>query len=141
MPSAEGDEPFRPAAWLRNAHLQSTLSSLPPRSWLIRARARDLRRRAEPWLLDCGAGVRLLALHTQAKPVASPRPTAMLLHGWEGGAEALYVQSAGAELLRRGFDVVRLNLRDHGGTQALNRELFHSCRLPEVAGAVAAVAA
>ena len=65
----------------------------------------------------------------------------MLLHGWEGGAQALYVQSAGAELLRQGFDVVRLNLRDHGGTQALNQELFHSCRLPEVVGAVAAVAA
>ena len=64
----------------------------------------------------------------------------MLLHGWEGGAQAVYVQSAGAELLRRGFDVVRLNLRDHGGTQALNRELFHSCRLSEVVGAVAAVA-
>jgi predicted alpha/beta-fold hydrolase len=35
--------------------------------------------------------------------------------------------------------VIRLNLRDHGGTHALNRELFHSCRLPEVVGAVARV--
>jgi predicted alpha/beta-fold hydrolase len=32
--------------------------------------------------------------------------------------------------------VVRLNLRDHGDTHHLNRELFHSCRLPEVVGAV-----
>ena len=32
---------------------------------------------------------------------------------------------------------MRLNFRDHGGTHALNRELFHSCRLPEVVGAVA----
>jgi uncharacterized protein len=141
MHKLDGDEPFRPPAWLRNAHLQSTLSNLPPRNWLLRARARTLRARAEPWLLDCGAGVRLLALLSRAEAGPVPRPTAMLLHGWEGGAQALYVQSAGAELLRSGFDVVRLNLRDHGGTQALNRELFHSCRLPEVVGAVAAVAA
>jgi predicted alpha/beta-fold hydrolase len=141
MQSLEAEQSFRPAPWLRNAHLQSTISSLPPRSWLIRARARELRARAEPWLLECGAGVRLLALYSKAQNAPAPRRTAMLLHGWEGGAHALYVQSAGAELLRRGFDVVRLNLRDHGGTQALNRELFHSCRLPEVAGAVAAVAA
>ena len=31
---------------------------------------------------------------------------------------------------------MRLNLRDHGDTHHLNRELFHSCRLPEVVGAV-----
>ena len=39
----------------------------------------------------------------------------------------------------RGFDVVRLNLRDHGETHHLNRDLFHSCRLPEVVGAVRAL--
>jgi predicted alpha/beta-fold hydrolase len=141
MHSSDGDEPFQPPAWLRNAHLQSILTSLPPRSSSIRSRARDLRARAESWLLDCGEGVRLLALYTPARPAPAPGRTVMLLHGWEGGAQALYVQSAGAELLRQGFDVVRLNLRDHGGTQALNQELFHSCRLPEVVGAVAQVAA
>src|SRR5690606_14512095 len=35
-----------------------------------------------------------------------------------------------------GFDVFRLNFRDHGGSHALNEELFHSCRLTEVANAV-----
>jgi hypothetical protein len=35
--------------------------------------------------------------------------------------------------------VVRLNLRDHGDTHHLNHELFHSCRLPEVIGAVRAL--
>jgi predicted alpha/beta-fold hydrolase len=49
--------------------------------------------------------------------------------------------SLGALLLERGYAVLRLNLRDHGPTHQLNRELFHSCRLPEVVGAVRAVAA
>ena len=60
----------------------------------------------------------------------------MVLHGWEGSAESLYVLSLAQQLYDRGFDVIRLNLRDHGGTHHLNRELFHSCRLPEVIGAM-----
>ncbi len=63
----------------------------------------------------------------------------MLLHGWEGSAHSLYVLSLARQLFERGFEVVRLNLRDHGDTHHLNRELFHSCRLPEVIGAVAAL--
>lgn len=61
---------------------------------------------------------------------------ALLLHGWEGSVESHYVLSTGAEAMAAGMEVVRLNLRDHGGTHALNRELFHSCRLPEVVAAV-----
>jgi len=60
----------------------------------------------------------------------------VLLHGWEGSAQSLYVLSLGQTLYENGFDVVRLNLRDHGDTHHLNRDLFHSCRLPEVVGAI-----
>ncbi|MFO1426634.1 MAG: alpha/beta fold hydrolase [Steroidobacteraceae bacterium] len=63
----------------------------------------------------------------------------VLLHGWEGSAESLYVLSLGQSLLAAGYEVVRLNLRDHGDTHHLNRELFHSCRLPEVVGALGAL--
>ena len=63
----------------------------------------------------------------------------MLLHGWEGAADSNYVLSLAALLYARGFEIVRLNLRDHGETHHLNRELFHSCRLPEVIGAMQAL--
>ena len=88
-------------------------------------------------LLDCGDGVRLQCFYS-----SPPRPTgrvAVLLHGWEGSAESLYVLSLGELLFERGFDIVRLNLRDHGDTHHLNRELFHSCRLPEVVGAMSSL--
>lgn len=86
-------------------------------------------------LLDCGDGVRLQAFHST--PIAGrSRTMAVLLHGWEGSAQSLYVLSLAQTLHAAGFDVVRLNLRDHGDTHHLNRELFHSCRLPEVVGAV-----
>src|SRR2546423_1062434 len=63
----------------------------------------------------------------------------VLLHGWEGSADSLYVLSLAQLLFAQRFEVVRLNLRDHGDTHHLNRELFHSCRLPEVIGAVRAL--
>jgi predicted alpha/beta-fold hydrolase len=43
----------------------------------------------------------------------------------------------GQRLYALGYDVLRLNLRDHGASHHLNRELFNSCRLTEVVGAIA----
>jgi predicted alpha/beta-fold hydrolase len=127
---------FHPPRLLRSSHLQSILGSVPPRSWLIRSRAAAVLAGSTELLLDCGDGVRLQAFGTPSR-----QDMALLLHGWEGSAESPYVLSAAALLFQRGFGVVRLNLRDHGKTHALNRELFHSCRLPEIVGAVKAVSA
>ncbi|MGH8204167.1 MAG: alpha/beta fold hydrolase, partial [Steroidobacteraceae bacterium] len=133
---------FRPPAWIANRHLQSVLPSLPFRRMSVERRARAVLAASKPLVLDCGEGVRLLGLHAAPAPGAesSPRRLAVLLHGWEGSADSLYLISVAGLLHARGFDVLRLNLRDHGGTHALNRELFHSCRLPEVVGAVACAA-
>ncbi len=110
------------------------------------ARRGPIARRAAPLiaaqreiLLDCGAGVRLQCF--RSTPRAGSAIPVVLLHGWEGSAESLYVLSLGQQLLERGFDVLRLNLRDHGDTHHLNRDLFHSCLLPEVVGAMRAVQA
>jgi hypothetical protein len=129
---------FLPPRWLRSAHLQSILPSLPPRRLRVERRTAPWRRRSRELLLDCGDGVTLQAFHTTAG--AAPGTTlAVLLHGWEGSAESQYILSLAHALLDRGVDVARLNLRDHGDTHHLNRDLFHSCRLPEVVGAVAAL--
>jgi predicted alpha/beta-fold hydrolase len=61
------------------------------------------------------------------------------MHGWEGSADSSYVLSLGAHLFELGCDVVRLNFRDHGPSHHLNKELFHSCRLDEVVGAVLSI--
>jgi predicted alpha/beta-fold hydrolase len=125
------------------------ISNLPPLQWLARRRGALLIENAQEWLLDCGDGVRLLGYLTLAKAKtradaadAEPveRRIALVLHGWEGSANSCYVVSLGAELLARGFDVLRLNLRDHGESHHLNRDIFHSCRLAEVVGATRAVA-
>jgi predicted alpha/beta-fold hydrolase len=137
---AAGALNYQPPGFLRSGHLQTVLSSVWPVSWLIRRRAAHLRSRAQELLLDCRDGVTLQAFLSRAGERGVARRVAILLHGWEGSAEASYVLSLGSLLLTQGFDVVRLNLRDHGATHHLNREIFHSCRLPEVVGAVRALA-
>jgi predicted alpha/beta-fold hydrolase len=61
------------------------------------------------------------------------------LHGWEGSAQSLYILSLSQQLFDRGYEVLRLNMRDHGETHHLNRDLFHSCRLSDVVGALRAI--
>jgi len=88
-------------------------------------------------LLDCGDGVRLQCF--LSSPANSNGRPAIILHGWEGSAQSLYILSLAQQLFDRGFEVVRLNLRDHGETHHLNRDLFHSCRLSDVIGALRAL--
>lgn len=130
---------FRPPRWLSNRHLQSVLPSLPFRRASIEKRAAAVIAASRQLVLDCGDGVRLMGWHADPPAIAAggSRRLAVLLHGWEGSSESLYMLSLAELLHQRGFSVLRLNLRDHGGTHALNKELFHSCRLPEVVGAIA----
>lgn len=129
---------FEPPALLRNPHVQAVASSSPLRRTRIERDTRELRAASTAEIVDAGDGVRLLAHHTPPRGPAGR--LVVVLHGWEGSAEATYTLAAADGLWRAGFRVVRLNLRDHGGSHHLNEALFHSCRLAEVLGAVAALA-
>jgi uncharacterized protein len=129
---------FHPRWPWANRHLQSILPSIMPRGRIM-ARSAPLRAASREILLDCGDGVRLQGFHS-VPPQANGR-LAVLLHGWEGSADSYYILSLGQALFEAGVQVVRLNLRDHGDTHHLNRGIFHSCRLEEVCGAVAAIGA
>ena len=135
--AASGRE-FRPPSWLSSPHVQSVFPSLPFRRPGVAWRSRRLVAASTEVLVDCGGDVRLLAHHATRDRAGLSRASrvAVLLHGWEGSSESLYVLSLGQYLLDRGFDVVRLNLRDHGGSHHLNPGIFHSCRIQEVVGAV-----
>jgi pimeloyl-ACP methyl ester carboxylesterase len=76
---------------------------------------------------------------TRQQALPESRGLVVLLHGWEGSARSNYILDTGGELLSRGFDVFRLNFRDHGDTHHLNPELFSSNRIEEVVEAVALV--
>jgi predicted alpha/beta-fold hydrolase len=130
---------FVPPRRLRHHHLQSIYPSLPLRRGPVERRCAELLRASRDVLVDGGEGVRLLAhVATQDEDCGRGRADrlAILLHGWEGSANSLYLLSLGQSLLDAGYDVVRLNLRDHGDSHHLNEEIFHSCRIDEVVGAV-----
>ena len=130
---------FAPPRLLRNGHLQSMLSSSPLRRRLNRYCAAQLEHAAREEILPLPGGVRLQAFFSAQSQRTVRRGQVLLLHGWEGSARSNYLLGTGARLLADGFDVVRLNFRDHGDTHHLNRELFHSCRLQEVAEATRGV--
>lgn len=126
---------FRPPPGLASPHLQSLLNSSGLRGRLVRRRAASLLAAEQEWLLDGGDGIRLLGYHSP-QPSQS-RGVAVLFHGWEGSSHSNYILATGARLFAAGFDVFRLNFRDHGETHHLNQGIFHSCRLDEVIAALA----
>jgi predicted alpha/beta-fold hydrolase len=131
---------FKPPRLLRNPHVQSVLASSGVRRLVALRRGDEIETRAAEHILDCGEGVRLQGFHTPQRMQPEARGLVVLLHGWEGSARSNYVLATGARLLKEGFDVFRLNFRDHGETHHLNREIFHSCRIDEVVNAVREVA-
>jgi predicted alpha/beta-fold hydrolase len=137
-PAVNFDASFKPPWWMRNPHVQSMLVSLPVRRKFVERRATVLARSSVEHLLDCGDGVTLQCFHTSvsARTQTKSSGTVVLVHGWEGSSASLYMLSLAQTLFNAGYDVVRLNLRDHGSTHHLNRDIFHSCLLPEVVGAV-----
>ncbi|TDK23853.1 alpha/beta fold hydrolase [Luteimonas aestuarii] len=134
----EGED-YLPPRWLRNPHVQSVLGTSP---WRRRRGAMALAATGATTTghdVDGGDGIRLHGLHSRLAGQRS-RGLVVLLHGWEGSAESSYMRLTAAELLQRGFDVFRLNFRDHGETHHLNEAIFHSNRIDEVVHATRDVA-
>ena len=128
---------FHPPWPLRSGHLQTMLSSSGVRRVLLPQAARAVARDERSVILDGGGGVRLSGAYTAQTRLPAPRGLAVLFHGWEGSIDSTYVLQTGSRLLLDGWDVFRLNFRDHGDSHPLNQELFHSCRIDEVVHALA----
>ncbi len=74
---------------------------------------------------DVAADARVLAhCHWHARP--QEHPTLLLLHGLEGSSLAHYMCGISDKAWASGWNVVRLNQRNCGGTEHLSRGLYHS---------------
>ncbi|MEO6926889.1 MAG: alpha/beta fold hydrolase [Rhodanobacter sp.] len=132
---------FRPPWPLRSGHIQTMLSSSGVRRLLLPRAAKTVLSGAEPVVVDGGGGVRLSGAYTAQKTRPQARGLAVLFHGWEGSVDSTYVLQTGSRLLADGWDIFRLNFRDHGDSHGLNEALFHSCRIDEVVNALGDIAA
>lgn len=80
---------------------------------------------AEPRFFDVATDARVLA-HCNWQPDRASAPTLLALHGLEGSSEAHYMRGLADKAFAAGFNVVRLNQRNCGGTEHLSRGLYHS---------------
>lgn len=125
---------YNPPFLLRNKHLQSIVPSLKIRKPYIRKTVAPLLECAREVIIDCGDGVRLQGFYSSQND--SNRDLAILIHGWEGSNDSTYILTAAGTLFKNGYNIFRLNMRDHGTSHHLNKKLFNSCRLDEVVNAV-----
>ena len=80
---------------------------------------------AEPRYFDVAPDARVLAL-CNWQPARESCPTLLVLHGLEGSGEAHYMRGIADKAFAAGFNVLRLNQRNCGGTEHLSRGLYHS---------------
>ncbi|HYA13315.1 MAG TPA: alpha/beta fold hydrolase [Syntrophales bacterium] len=124
-------EKFIPKPWARNPHIQTILGSLK-----IRSRGRHpITDFAVDTIIDGGNGVRLLGNHS-SHPENHGAGLITLIHGWEGSSDSTYILSTSKYLYDKGYDIFRLNLRDHGNSHHLNEGLFHGALIEETFHAV-----
>ena len=87
---------------------------------------------AESRLIEVEAGVKILAqCHWQSD--RKKTLTAIMVHGLEGSSDSDYMRGIAAKGLALGMNVVRMNQRNCGGTEALAATLYHSGRSGDVA--------
>jgi uncharacterized protein len=91
---------------------------------------------AETVEVDASDGSRILChCHWQPEPVRAARLTVVLLHGLNGSSNSRYIRGVTARAWDAGMNVVRMNMRNCGGSEALTSTLYHSGRSDDV-GAV-----
>lgn len=114
-----GGMPFIPPQRLRNSHAQTLAGTVIPR------RFKAVPANSEARFFDTAPGVRVLTQCSWQKDRAS-RPTLVLLHGMEGSTESRYMLGTAEKALAAGFNAVRVNTRNCGGTEHLTTTLYHA---------------
>ena len=83
---------------------------------------------SKPLILSTPLNIKLTAEFDRCEDVCrgiSKNAVVILLHGWEGSSQSAYQVTTAHYLLNHGYDVLRLNLRDHGESHHLNKEMFN----------------
>jgi predicted alpha/beta-fold hydrolase len=110
--------PYTPAARWAGGHRMTVYTWARPRRF-------PRLTRPEPRYFDVAPDARVLAL-CYWQPQKRGAGTLLALHGLEGSATAHYMQGLADKAFGAGMNVVLLNQRNCGGTEALSETLYHS---------------
>jgi predicted alpha/beta-fold hydrolase len=113
------EHPFIPHPAIKNAHAQTIAGTLIPR------RFKSIEERSEPRVFDTDPGARVLA-QCAWQPDRKSKPTIIIAHGMEGSTESRYMLGTAEKALEAGFNAVRVNYRNCGGTEHLTHTLYHA---------------
>lgn len=113
-----------PRRHLRGGHIQTLASFFLTRRFALAP--------AEERLIEVEPGVRLLC-HCHWQPKRQSALTVILVHGLEGSSDSQYMLGIAAKGLAAGMNVVRMNQRNCGGTDAFSPTLYHSGRSQDIA--------
>lgn len=124
---AASQKSFIPHPWFKNGHAQTLAGNFQPR--------RNLLPRGEQRLFNVEPEAQILCdCHWQDQPQA--RMTLIIVHGLEGSIDSRYVIGTGSKAWRAGMNVIRMNMRNCGGTEKLTPTLYHSGMSHDVAAVV-----
>jgi predicted alpha/beta-fold hydrolase len=140
--------PFRPHRLATGGAVQTLLAMSSPRDVTL---AVD----EQPLLVDAGRDftgvapdrpVRMLAYFNRSRQAGPAKGLVIIYHGWEGCSHSNYALATGQRLVNEGYDIVRLNLRDHGpglhvDPYALNPGIFLGILIDEAVAATRQLAA
>lgn len=113
------EDPFIPHPAIKNAHAQTIAGSVFPRRFKL------VDEWSESRFFDTGPGVRVLA-HCLWQPDRKSKPTVIIVHGMEGSTQSRYMLGTAEKALAAGFNTVRVNYRNCGGTEHLTPTLYHA---------------
>jgi predicted alpha/beta-fold hydrolase len=116
---------FHPRRFMRNGHLQTIFGNylrrtngLPPaEAQLVEVSPATEHQISSQVLCHC---------HWQPEDVRSSRPTVIIVHGLEGSSSSQYVIGNSNKFWQAGANIVRMNMRNCCGTEALTPTLYHS---------------
>jgi predicted alpha/beta-fold hydrolase len=112
---------FEPISLLSGGHIQTLVGNYwwrPPFSIPFESQAVEV---------DPADGSRVLChCHWQPEAVRANRLTILLVHGLEGSSDSQYIQGITARAWASGCNVIRMNMRNCGGTDTWTTTLYHS---------------
>ena len=115
--SGPDSHPFVPRRGLRGGHLQTLAGNFLKRENRLPPPERRL--------FNVEPEVQILC-HCHWQPQREGALTLMIIHGLEGSSDSQYVIGTGSKAWERGWNVVRMNIRNCGGTEGLTPTLYHS---------------